>query len=240
MRGKIYWVWAVMICAALATVACGGKGPDDEPAAPVQTEEQLRQEAAAAERQKQKAALEERAGQLLSAARGLKGKLGADEVVPAGLEASVGALAGPIGEVDRLLGELEQAGADGFDAARQRLDAALAALEAARAKAGDAMAAWQTRQAEAASAAGEGVSRVSPKTGLIEGLDGGDYEGYVVPAVERVQRRLRRTGHYAGAVDGDLDLATMESIGRFQEEQGLQKSGVPSPMTRARLFADGD
>ncbi len=236
MKWASHLIQAAGICAAMAVAGCADKTAE-QPAAPVKTEEQLRQEAEAAQRQQETAALAERRGQLAAAARVLQGQPGGGEVVPAALEQSVGALAAPLAEAERLLGALEQAADGDWEAARQRLDTALGELEAARATAAAAASAWAERQAEAAAAAGEGVSRVDPKTGLIEGLDGGQYEPYLVSVVERTQRALRRTGHYAGPVDGDLDLATMEVVARFQSEKGLQKSGVPSPMTRALLFA---
>ncbi len=71
---------------------------------------------------------------------------------------------------------------------------------------------------------------------LITGLDGEIYLAYKRSVVERVQQQLRDARFYRGEVDGNLDEDTFVSIGRYQQLEGLYVSGIPSPMTRARLF----
>src|SRR3972149_3715299 len=71
---------------------------------------------------------------------------------------------------------------------------------------------------------------------LIQGLDGGDYEPYAPRVMERVQEALRSQGLYSGEVNGLLDEATMEALGEFQKQHGLQVCGVPTPSTRRALF----
>lgn len=73
---------------------------------------------------------------------------------------------------------------------------------------------------------------------LVEGLDGGEYEAYKPSVIEKVQRALQEKELYEGEVDGRLDEATMQAIQSFQEQEGIQASGVPSPYTRQALFGD--
>ena len=54
----------------------------------------------------------------------------------------------------------------------------------------------------------------------------------------KVQERLLGLGLYAGPADGTFCEPTLDAVGAFQEAQDLHVSGVPSPMTRERLFAD--
>jgi hypothetical protein len=70
---------------------------------------------------------------------------------------------------------------------------------------------------------------------LIAGLDGAMYAPYRPSTLQRVQRRLRERGLYAGPVNGILDGPTMKSIYAFQEANNLQRSGVPTPHTRKML-----
>ena len=77
------------------------------------------------------------------------------------------------------------------------------------------------------------------ETILIQGLDGGSYEPYAPRVIERVQEALQSQTLYAGAVNGVLDQATMDSIAQFQEQHGLQVCGVPTPHTRRLLLQSG-
>lgn len=74
---------------------------------------------------------------------------------------------------------------------------------------------------------------------LVEGLDGGEYEAYKPSVIEKVQTALQQKGLYEGDIDGRLSEATMQAIRTFQEQHGIQPSGVPSPYTRQALF-DGE
>ena len=55
--------------------------------------------------------------------------------------------------------------------------------------------------------------------------------------VREAQEALSAQGLFFGDVDGELDLATMKALGRFQEAHKLEVSGVPSPKTRRVLLA---
>jgi hypothetical protein len=70
---------------------------------------------------------------------------------------------------------------------------------------------------------------------LIAGLDGAMYTTYQAAGLQRVQRRLRERGLYAGPMNGILDRPTMRSIFAFQEANNLQRCGVPTPYTRKML-----
>jgi hypothetical protein len=74
---------------------------------------------------------------------------------------------------------------------------------------------------------------------LIQGLDGGQYETYAPAVVQQVQQKLRRKGLYNGPINGILDQDTMEALGEYQENNGLQVCGVPTPRTREALLAEG-
>ena len=44
---------------------------------------------------------------------------------------------------------------------------------------------------------------------------------------------------YNGPINGVLDQDTMEALGKYQETNGLQVCGVPTPRTREALLAEG-
>lgn len=77
-----------------------------------------------------------------------------------------------------------------------------------------------------------------PVTGLVKGLDGGDYEAYLVSVVRDTQHALRKRGYYPGPVDGYLGQPTMEALASFQDDHGLSRSGIPTPETRKRLLSE--
>lgn len=49
------------------------------------------------------------------------------------------------------------------------------------------------------------------------------------PVVEEVQRQLMATGYYRGMVDGVVGKRTRQAIEAYQQAQGLQVTGQPSP-----------
>lgn len=53
--------------------------------------------------------------------------------------------------------------------------------------------------------------------------------------VRRLQRRLARTGHRPGPVDGLYGPLTEAAVGRFQRTRGIQPRGVATPQTRRAL-----
>lgn len=229
-------IGAATLCAALLFLGCPKKevAPDPD----VKTEEQLRQEAEAARMQEETVALQERAASLREAAASLAGSATQDgDTVPGALESSIATVQAKAADVEQLTSALAGASGDAWDGAKSRLEAALAELDQAREAAAQAAADWSEREAEALAARAGGKSPIDPETGLIEGLDGGQYEQYLVSVTEKVQNILRGKGLYAGPADGVFDTPTLEAVGAFQEQESLQRSGVPSPMTRARLFA---
>lgn len=232
---KRYPIFLVVLGLALGTGAC-----DREPAPPkepVKSEEEIRREQEAARRADQTAALAQRVSQVTGSAGDLRARVeGMQFGAPASVQARVDEVVGKSAEPERLLVELQQASGDAWEAAHSRLEAALTEVEGARATAATALEEWQGKEQQALAARQDAESPVDPATGLIRGLDGGDYEQYLISVVEKVQEHLRRQGKYAGPVDGRFDRATLEAVGRFQEEHELQVSGVPSPMTRGRLF----
>ena len=217
----------------LGALACGDR--ETAPVEPVKSEEEIRLEQEAARRAEETAALADRVSGLVATAGDLGGRAGSG-ALPESLGASVRAVQEKSGEVERLLAELQAAGADQWEAVKSRLDAALAELESASSDASAAVQDWRSREAAVLTAREEGDSPIDAESGLIQGLDGGDYEPYKDSVIERVQTLMREQGRYAGPVDGRLDRHLMEALGSFQQEHELQVSGVPSPMTRSRLF----
>jgi peptidoglycan hydrolase-like protein with peptidoglycan-binding domain len=69
----------------------------------------------------------------------------------------------------------------------------------------------------------------------VRGLDGAEYLPYKASVVRETQQELHTRGLYAGDVNGELDSATMKAIERFQKENGLHASGMPTPATRHAL-----
>jgi hypothetical protein len=61
------------------------------------------------------------------------------------------------------------------------------------------------------------------------------YTPYQPATLQRVQRRLKERGLYAGPMNGILDRPTMKSIYAFQEANNLQRCGIPTPYTRKML-----
>lgn len=224
----------LMVCVAVG-LGLGACSKEPEPQAPTQTEAEIAAEQEAARRSEETATLASRAGELSGAIEQLGG---GGEGLPESLQATLGQVGEARAGVERLVGELEQATGDGWEEARSRLDAALSDLESARDRAAKAIEEWRGRESEVVAARESGGSPVNPATGLIEGLDGGQYEQYKPSVIERVQEHLRAAGRYAGPADGTLCKPTMAALGDYQKEQELQVSGVPSPMTRWKLFSD--
>ena len=71
---------------------------------------------------------------------------------------------------------------------------------------------------------------------MIQGLDGGEYDPYSVDTIQQVQQALKSAGIYSGPTSGVLDQATMQAIGEYQKDHGLQLCGVPTPNTRELLL----
>ena len=74
-----------------------------------------------------------------------------------------------------------------------------------------------------------------PSHGMVKGIDGGHYLAYKPSVVRETQQALEKKGLYTGKVDGRLDAATMHAIADFQKQNGLRRSGVPTPHTRHAL-----
>lgn len=236
MMSKQILVGLTMLVAVAAT---GCRKQEVAPAETAATAEQARLEGErqeAARRVEEATALEGRLAAVSAAVAEMKSVLGAGQG-PVALEQAMADLEASLESPRQLLAELQAAQGDSWNGVRDRLAEALGALEQQSQSAAASAADWKRRQEAAREARREMTLPMTAK-GLIEGLDGGDYEPYLVPVVERVQRRLRAEGLYAGEADGYFDVTTREAVGRFQEKEELAVSGVPSPMTRARLFAD--
>jgi hypothetical protein len=73
---------------------------------------------------------------------------------------------------------------------------------------------------------------------LLLGLDGGKYQPYLPSVVDKTRQELKAKGYYSGEINGAMDKATMEAIGKYQHDNKLEISGVPTPRTRAKLFEE--
>jgi hypothetical protein len=127
---------------------------------------------------------------------------------------------------------LEQATPSGWTAARQRLAAQLETLRGRLVETGERV------SLRAAAARAERIAALEPllEKGLVKGLDGELY-GAIAPSLVRlVQERLRGLGLYSGPADGLLEQTTMRALARFQEQNGLQPTGVPTARTRHALL----
>ena len=90
--------------------------------------------------------------------------------------------------------------------------------------------------AAAIAVAGATSASAAPTSpGMMKGLDGGHYLAYKPSVVRQTQHALEDRGLYSGKVDGILGPATMHATAKFQKENGLHVSGVPSPRTRHKL-----
>ena len=204
---------------------------------PVQAEEQVQQQQEAERREQATRELAQRVDDVSAAADKLRQEavsLDGSRV----LESSTDELVEEVGAAAPLLQELRLAEGRDWERAAARLEAALEELLASRKEVEAKISDWESQEQTARAARDPLVLPIDEATGLLEGLDGGEYPHYKVSVVERVQRELRREGLYAGPADGYFDVTVRAAVGRFQERHELYVSGVPSPMTRSRLFAE--
>jgi DNA repair exonuclease SbcCD ATPase subunit len=233
----------MVAAAAFAFVACQETPPPgDQPAAgaggaepTVEQQEAERERQRARAREEKNAAaqelrerlgtLERRVSNLRSDAEPVLDDLGES------LRASLRSLADDLSQARSRIQSLEESGIEGWESKRDAVEGSLGEAEARI-----------DRVAERLSGQKDVLARREkgrePVTGEFTALDGGNYDAYRVSVVRDVQRALQERGYYPGPADGVLGKPTMEALARFQEEQGLAPSGVPSPMTRAKLLGD--
>jgi peptidoglycan hydrolase-like protein with peptidoglycan-binding domain len=90
-------------------------------------------------------------------------------------------------------------------------------------------------------AAESATSRPAPQS--VQGQTGGSAqiehgaqaENWSKSEIEQVQRELKAAGAYNGPIDGQLDTKTENALSQFQEQHGLQKTGMPDRQTLAAL-----
>lgn len=232
MKKTLIIIWIAVLAVALGSIGCGEKAPE-APVVAEKSAEEIAAEAEAKRREQETDSMAERVGKLTDSVRALSGT-----GLPTELEAGVQAVGSKAGEIESLMAELKSASGDSWQSAKSRLEAALGELSSAQASAAAAADEWKAKVAAAEASRSEGGSVVNWDTGLIEGLDGGQYPQYLPSALAKIQEHLRGLGHYAGPADGTFCKPTLEAVGAYQESVGLHVSGVPSPMTRERMFAD--
>jgi hypothetical protein len=220
---------------SFAFVACSK--PEPAPVEDPAVAAQAQQEQEAARRAEAAKALGGRLASVTASIEPLVDSAGTAQL-PSALEESATDLRAKVAEVQSLESQLASATGDAWDTANNRLEEALGDLENASRAAAASLSDWKSREQAAIEArASEGMP-IDPQTGLLKGMDGGDYEQYKISVVERVQERLRTLGLYAGPADGVFDVPLRTAVGSFQEQEELPVSGVPSPMTRSRLFSE--
>ena len=218
----------VLVLGVVGLTACGGGGGEKAQATP--TSDEATQQAKAAEAARQ---LEARKQQLQQAEQATSQIKSEAATVPVKDEA-----------LEKLLASLDQA----TSSARSQIegDGAAAALDKVSAlekQANDRLAELKAEeqadraklreQYEAVVAKGETLP-----PGVIRGFDGELYLDYLPKAVERAQGELKTRGFYDGSATGTLDEGTRVGIARFQQLNGLLVTGIPTPYTRAKLYAN--
>lgn len=238
MQAKRFYAGAAIgLLCSIGILGCGEKKEAAPAVVEEEVEEQKRREEEESRRQGEVTALAGRAQSLRSAMGGAAGQPEAGSgALPAKLDEALSEARNRLAEAERGLEALRGASGGAWEAARAEVAGAMDALESTWQQASAALADWESREAAALAASGQGPARYDSATGLIRGLDGSAYPPYRPATVERVQARMRLQGLYAGPVHGHLDQGTMDAIARFQEAEGLGASGVPSPRTRHRLF----
>ncbi len=226
-------VIASLMIVAVAFAGCGGADETTPGAASATGKIEAPTEAAdpAAERVKE----------LTRRVDAVKGQLGAVRADAAGLMPTDdpdldGLLAKLDGEVKNVERKLSAAGAD-----PDQVESALARVSELQREATAKIQEFKTAEDSARRELQEKFRQaVEGQTALpvdlITGLDGEVYLAYKRSVVEQVQQKLSNSRFFRGEIDGNLDEETFVSIGRYQQVEGLYVSGIPSPMTRARLF----
>ena len=81
-----------------------------------------------------------------------------------------------------------------------------------------------------------GPDRLTIRSEVIE-LGAGKATTYIyVDTLRRAQQALAQKALYRGEISGTLDTATREAFKRFQQEAGLDATGIPDQATLARLL----
>jgi hypothetical protein len=229
----------MLVLAVLGLASCGGTPSTDESppgpsGTPTETEGAETGPGSEAAERERRSAVEDASRRLSGLRQDVAGVRAEAEPVWSSLDESLrGAVEGlerRVEDAERALSRLEAAGTDDWERARSETTTALDDLR---------------EHVDRISADLEGQKRVlrarnederKPVVGLFEGLDGGEYDAYLVSVVRDVQRALRERDYYDGPADGYLGKPTMEALARFQEDQSLARSGVPTPETRRRLL----
>jgi hypothetical protein len=228
----------MLVVGVLGLASCGGTPSTDESTpepsgTPTETEGAETGPGSEAAERERRSAVEDASRRLSGLRQEVAGVRAEAEPVWSSLDESLrGAVEGlerRVGDAERALSRLE-AGTDGWERARSETTTALDDLR---------------EHVDRISADLEGQKRVlrarnederKPVVGLFEGLDGGEYDAYLVSVVRDVQRALRERDYYDGPADGYLGKPTMEALARFQGDHDLARSGVPTPETRRRLL----
>jgi hypothetical protein len=127
---------------------------------------------------------------------------------------------------------LERASASRWDEAQMQVEKHQEALQLQFAETRKALA---TRAEEARE---ERIAAIEPtlERGIVKGLGGEPYSAYKRSVIRSVQERLKEIELYYGPADGYLEETTKQALAQFQEQNGLQPTGVPTPRTRSALL----
>ncbi len=227
-RGTAAAAAALLVLGVMGLTACGGGGGEKAQATP--TSDEATQQAQAAEAARQLEARKQQLQQAEQAASQIKSDAGTVPVKDEALEKLLASLEKAMSSArSQLEGDGAAAALDKVSALEKQANDRLAELkaeeQAARAK--------LREQYEAGVAKGETLP-----PGVIRGFDGELYLDYLPKAVERAQGELKTRGFYDGPATGTLDEDTRVGIARFQQLNGQLVTGIPTPYTRAKLYAN--
>jgi hypothetical protein len=226
-RGTATLAAALLVLGVAGLTACGGGGGEKAAATP--TADEATQQAKAAEAARQLEARRQQLEQAKEAVSKIRTEAGTVPVKDEALEkllASLGQATSAAGS--ELEGDGATAALDRVSALEKQASDRLAELKAEE----------QAALAELRAQYEEVVAKSKPlPPGVIRGFDGERYLDYMPKAVERAQGELKTQGFYDGPATGTLDEDTRVGIARFQQLNGLLVTGIPTPYTRAKLYA---
>lgn len=78
---------------------------------------------------------------------------------------------------------------------------------------------------------------ITAKSGIVVAEHGEFATVLYEETVRRIQQRLTQRGLYDADINGVYDEATRAALTRFQEEKGIEPSGLPDQVTLARLLS---
>ena len=82
--------------------------------------------------------------------------------------------------------------------------------------------------------------RIERRSEVVEAAQDGRSIALYRETVRRMQERLAERGLYEGAAEGDFDEATRAALAAFQEQAGLNATGLPDQPTLMQIMRGGN